>query len=201
MGNSARPVILVVDDNVENLKVIASTLDRYGFSAAVAMNADECFSFLSREKPELILMDVMMPGTDGFDLCAQLKRSPAYKEIPVIFLTARADSEDAVRGLQAGAVDYVVKPFNPAELLARVRTHVELKHAREEIKTLRGVLPVCANCKSIRDEDGVWLSFEKYLHRHTEAELSHGMCPVCVRKLYPAIADKVLGVAGRNRGT
>ena len=104
MGNSARPVILVVDDNVENLKVIASTLDRYGFSAAVAMNADECFSFLSREKPELILMDVMMPGTDGFDLCAQLKRSPAYKEIPVIFLTARADSEDAVRGLQAGAV-------------------------------------------------------------------------------------------------
>jgi DNA-binding response OmpR family regulator len=121
-----------------------------------------------------------------------MKKSIGTKDVPIIFVTARAESEDVVKGFDAGAVDYVTKPFNPSELLARVRTHIELKRAREEIKTLRGIVPVCAGCKNIRLPDGSWQVLEVYIKDNTEAELSHGLCPDCIRKLYPGFADKIL---------
>ncbi len=126
----------------------------------------------------------MMPGMDGYQVCERLKKEKTTASIPVIFLTAKSDTDDIVRGFEAGGVDYVTKPFNSAELLARVKTHLELKNAREEIKTLRGILPICAHCKKVRNDSGFWEQVEVYVRNHSEAEFTHGLCPECERELY-----------------
>ena len=112
----------------------------------------------------------------------KFKEVPRNKNVPVIFLTAKSETEDIVRGFTCGAVDYISKPFHAAELLARVQTHIELKRAREEIISLKGLLPICAGCKKIRDDDGFWLRVEAYLTTHTDVELTHGLCPDCYQE-------------------
>jgi DNA-binding response OmpR family regulator len=191
MTSASLPLILIVDDNPNNHRVLSATLETAGFATANALNAMEALAFLGREKPDLILLDVMMPGMDGYELCQTIKQNIGVKDVPVIFLTARADSDDVLQGFSAGAVDYVAKPFAADELLARVRTHVELKRAREEIKTLRGFIPICSSCKSVRQADDTWITLETFLNTHTDAELSHGVCPTCMYKLYPEIAKKL----------
>lgn len=190
MGRTKKPLLLIVDDNAQNLQVLGNLVEKAGYEAAVAMNGKEALKFLKKDSPELILLDVMMPEMDGFETCERLKANSATREIPVIFLTARADTDDIVRGLQMGAVDYVTKPFRSAELLARVKTHIELKRARDEIKTLRGMLPMCANCKKIRDDTGYWKEVETYIEAHSEAAISHGLCPICMKELYPEFYEK-----------
>jgi DNA-binding response OmpR family regulator len=192
MKATDNPLVLIVDDNPENVRLLGSILEKYGYKTAIALNGEDALAFLGKEKPEIILLDIMMPGTDGFEVCTIVKKDPEYKDIPIIFLTAKVETDDIVRGFDAGAVDYVTKPFHPAELLARLRTHIELKRARAEIRTLRGIVPVCAGCKSIRNEHDEWQPMELYLKAHTDADFSHGMCPICVRKFYPDYADTVL---------
>lgn len=190
-SNQKKSLILMVDDNPENLRLLGSVLEQQGYATAFAINGKEALSFLRQEKPDLILLDVMMPGEDGYATCTRFKQIKELKMIPVIFLTAKTEPEDILRGFDAGGVDYVKKPFSSAELLARVRTHIELKRAREEIKTLRGLLPTCAWCRRIRNEIGEWESIEKYVHEHTEADFSHGMCPDCLNEKFPAVAEKM----------
>lgn len=127
---------------------------------------------------------------DGFETCARLKRNPNTKTIPVIFLSARGETKDVLKGFEVGGVDYVTKPFRPAELMARVNTHIELKRAREEIRSLRGIIPICANCKKIRDDGGYWEQVETFIQEHSDAEFTHSICPDCVATLYPEIARK-----------
>ncbi len=176
-------VVLAVDDNTINLSLLRSILEPQGYTAATALSAEEAFNFLEKEKPELILLDVMMPAMDGFETAMKIKQSPGLKDIPIIFLTARNETEDIVKGFDAGGVDYVTKPFNPPELLARIRTHIELKRAREEISTLHGLLPICARCKKIRDKAGNWQRIESYISQRSKAEFSHGLCPECMRTI------------------
>jgi DNA-binding response OmpR family regulator len=186
------PLILVVDDNSENLRLLCGILEGYGHQTAMAKSGKDAIKFLEKEAADLVLLDIMMPDEDGLEVCRLIKKSITLKEIPIIFVTARVESEDIVRGFDAGGVDYITKPFNPSELLARVKTHIELKRARDEIKTLRGIVPVCAGCKNIRLPDGTWQILEEYIKENTEAEMSHGLCPDCIRKLYPAFAEKIL---------
>ncbi len=124
-------------------------------------------------------------------MCQKLKDDENTKKIPVIFLTARTDTDSIVRGFEAGGVDYVVKPFNPAELLARVKTQIKLKQAFDEIRTLKGFIPICANCKKIRDDKGYWESVEEYIGKHSDAVFSHSICPESTKKLYPDIYEKI----------
>jgi CheY-like chemotaxis protein len=180
-----KTVILAVDDMPVNLRLFVSILEPQGYAALTAQNAEEAFDVLENEKPELILLDVMMPDMDGFAAARKIKQSPNLKNIPIIFLTARSDKKDILKGFEVGGVDYVTKPFNPPELLARIRTHIELKRAREEIRTLHGLLPICVRCKKIRDDKGYWQKIETYISERSEAEFTHGMCPACIRKLYP----------------
>lgn len=184
-------LILMVDDNPENLRLLGGILEQRGYATAFAINGDEAIHFIVSEKPDLILLDVVMPGDDGYEVCKKLKDDPQTKMIPIIFLTARTESVDIVKGFEAGGVDYVTKPFSSAELLARVKTHIELKKAREEIKTLRGLLPTCAWCRRIRNEKSEWESIEKYVHDHTDADFSHGMCPDCLNEKFPSVADRM----------
>lgn len=120
-------VILIVDDNPINLSVLTQALSTVGYQVRVAVDGETALEQLDYELPDLILLDVQMPGIDGFATCQQLKNNPLTHDIPVIFMTALADTENKVKGLAAGAVDYITKPFQQEELLARVKVHLKLR--------------------------------------------------------------------------
>lgn len=126
--------ILIVDDNPENLSVLGNILGKKNHNLIFAQNGVVALKIVKKRKPSLILLDIMMPNMDGFEVCRQLKQDAILAEIPVIFLTAKTETEDVVAGLKLGAVDYVTKPFNQEELLARVNTHLELQMAKEELR-------------------------------------------------------------------
>lgn len=131
-----KDIILAVDDVPQNLLVLGNLLKEENFRMSFASNGEQALKMVSRTIPDLILLDVMMPGMDGFEVCRQLKSTPETKEIPVIFLTGRSESDDIIQGFEIGGVDYVTKPVNGAELLVRIKTHLELKHAREKLVEL-----------------------------------------------------------------
>ncbi len=124
-------VILVVDDVPANIQVVGTILRGAGYQVVPTTSPVQALMFAKDPPPDLILLDVMMPEIDGFEVCRRLKSDPETSFIPLIFLTASVEAEQVVKGFEFGAVDYVTKPFNSAELLARVRTHLELKHSRE----------------------------------------------------------------------
>jgi len=125
--------VLVVDDIAKNLQVVGTMLRNAGYVIMPATSGAKALEGVRVQLPDLILLDLMMPEMDGLEVCRRLKADPLTQPIPVIFLTASNEMEHLVQGFEVGAVDYVTKPFNPPELLARVRTHLELKHARDTI--------------------------------------------------------------------
>jgi two-component system sensor histidine kinase/response regulator len=128
--------ILVVDDITRNLQVVGTALRNQGYEVMPAASGAEALKCIRAQLPDLILLDLMMPEMDGLEVCRRLKADPATRQIPVVFLTASNEMEHLVQGFEVGAVDYVTKPFNPPELLARVRTHLELKHARQRLREM-----------------------------------------------------------------
>lgn len=143
--------VLIVDDNKQNLMVLADLLESEGYEVGFALNGRQALEYISHEKPDLILLDVMMPEMDRYETCSILKKDALYKEIPVIFLTAKVESEDIVRGFECGGVDYIQKPFNSCELKSRVRTHLSLKRAQDEAREAYDAL-IQAN-KSIENKN------------------------------------------------
>ncbi|MCP4218915.1 MAG: hybrid sensor histidine kinase/response regulator [bacterium] len=129
-----KPLVFIVDDVPKNLQVLCNILRKKEYRIAAATNGKQALEMIPEVRPDLILLDVMMPEMDGFQVCEKLQENPDTRDIPIIFLTARTGTADVVKGLEAGAVDYVTKPFNGAELLSRVHTHLELKLARESLK-------------------------------------------------------------------
>lgn len=132
--------ILIVDDNPNNLEVLSETLTRAGFQVAVAIDGESAIEQVHYDRPELILLDVMMPGIDGFETCRRLKKNPATFEIPIIFTTALSDTENKVQGFSLGAVDYVTKPFQQEEVLARVRVHLQLQNLTRTLEEQNQIL-------------------------------------------------------------
>jgi len=131
--NSAEEAILLVDDNPTNLQVLFDTLDGRGFKLLIAKDGKAALAIAGKARPNLILLDIMMPGIDGYEVCRQLKSDPATAEIPVIFLSALTDTKDKVHGLDLGAVDYVTKPFQPDEVIARVNTHLTVYRLKKAL--------------------------------------------------------------------
>lgn len=132
-NNQPPPLVLIVDDLPENLAVLGNILRNEGYQIAIANNGIQAVSITGTRKPDLVLLDVAMPQMDGLTACRLMKENPLTENIPVIFLTARTDTADVLKGFDAGAVDYISKPFKAAELLARVSTHIELKQSRDLI--------------------------------------------------------------------
>jgi signal transduction histidine kinase len=127
-------LILIVDDNPNNTKVLFELLKQAGYRVLVAKSGESALERLQSVSPDLILLDVMMPGVDGFETCRRLKASPATQNIPTIFMTALSDATDKVKGLSLGAVDYITKPFQQEEVLARVNIHLKLYHLNRELE-------------------------------------------------------------------
>jgi len=132
--------LLLVDDNPTNLQVLYQTLETTGCKLLVAKNGETALSIAQKAAPDLILLDIMMPGIDGFEVCRRLKNDPATADIPVIFLSALSDTKDKVQGLQLGAVDYVSKPFQPDEVIARVNTHLTIHRLKREVEKKKDAL-------------------------------------------------------------
>lgn len=212
--------ILVVDDITKNIQVLGSILGKEGYAVSYATEGAKAIEMAKRNNFNLILLDVMMPVMDGFEVCRELKLDEKTRNIPILFLTARSEQEDILHGFQQGAVDYLTKPFNSAELIARVKTHMALQRAQaiiternseleqknvelqkllaenkkvlSEIKILKGFLPICSHCKKIRDDKGYWTQLEEYISKNSEAQFSHGLCIDCAREHYPqfSVTDK-----------
>ena len=182
--------ILVVDDNRENLQVVGSLLRKKEYNVIAADNAQDAIDFAVRKIPDLILLDIMMPGEDGYSVCRRLKNRNMTKKIPVIFLTAKQDQESLQKAFEIGGIDYISKPFNKYELLARIKAQLDLQAAYREIRHLRGLLPICFKCKKIRDDNGYWQEIEQYITANSEVDFSHSICEDCAEKFYPEFMKK-----------
>ncbi|WP_321372809.1 hybrid sensor histidine kinase/response regulator [uncultured Draconibacterium sp.] len=171
-----KPVILIVDDVPKNIQVLGTLLAKFKCELAVAMNGQQALDTVEKVKPDLILLDVMMPIMDGHETCRRLKSNESTKDIPVIFLSAKTETEDIVEGFKLGAVDYVTKPFIGKELVARVQTHLTLRQTQqtlsEEVHSknkffsimshdLRGAFGIITNFVQLIQEGGDFLTNEE----------------------------------------
>lgn len=166
-------LILVVDDVSENLQLIALILEKRGYETTFATSGQQALERVQTANPDLILLDFMMPHMNGLEVCEQLKANPDVAEIPIIFLTASHEQEHLIQAFEKGAVDYITKPFSTAELLVRVRTHLELKYMREQLKkSLQEQAQLTKELQNLANTDpltGVWN--RRYLLTLCEAEI------------------------------
>ena len=189
--------ILIAEDSLVSRHLIETTLRRWGYDVLVTCDGSEAWQVLqASEPPPLAIVDWVMPKMDGPELCRRIRQTPMTSSLYVILLTAKGMREDIVAGLDAGADDYLVKPFDPGELRARVdvgRRIVELQQsladrvreleeALSQVRSLHGLLPICAYCKKIRDDKNYWQEVEGYISKHSEAQFSHAICPSCYEK-------------------
>jgi signal transduction histidine kinase len=131
---SERSIILIVDDNQTNLDVLFELLRNYGFKVLVALDGESAIEQIEYIHPDLILLDIMMPGIDGFETCRRLKAEPQTQDIPIIFMSALSDTLDKVKGFQTGAVDYITKPFQHEEVLSRIETHLTIRSLQKKLE-------------------------------------------------------------------
>jgi phosphoserine phosphatase RsbU/P len=186
--------LLIADDDDIARTLIVSLLRRRGYEIEAVSEGQTAWERLTQhDAPKIALLDWMMPGIDGIDICRGLRANPALNGVYLILLTSRDTQAHVVEGLRAGANDYITKPFNNEELLARVNIGVqtvqlqseltqrvnELEEALRNVKQLQGLLPICSYCKSVRDDKNYWQRVEDYLTTHSELECSHGICPKC----------------------
>lgn len=169
--------ILIVDDEPKNIQLLGSLLREKGYLVEFALDGARALSWLDAKPFDLVLLDIMMPGMDGYEVCRRIKENLGTRHIPVIFLTAKTEIEDIVKGFEVGGTDYVTKPFKSPELLARVKVRVEMK-------LLRGLIPICAKCKSVRDDKGSWERIEAYIQSRSQALFTHSLCPHCAEAMY-----------------
>jgi CheY-like chemotaxis protein len=198
-----KQTILIVDDEPGNIEILSETLGN-DYEILFATSGREAMEIASRQIPDMVILDIIMPVMSGYEVLQNLKQDSTLREIPAVFITALDQEDQETQGLALGAVDYIPKPFNPAIVKLRVKTQLELKLQRDaliqrnkelekalaKIKTLSGLLPICASCKKIRDDRGYWNQLEHYISEHSEVEFTHGCCPDCAKKLYPELYAK-----------
>lgn len=200
--------ILIAEDDATSRLMLAAMVKRNGHDVVETEDGAQAWEALQQANaPRMAILDWMMPEMDGLEVVRRVRALELERPPYLIMLTAKDEKADIVAGLEAGANDYLAKPFDHGELRARIEVGrrladmqdalvakvEELNHALEHIKTLRGIVPICAKCKKIRDDQGYWNQLELYVREHTEAEFSHGFCPDCLNHLYPEIAENDSG--------
>ena len=196
---------LIADDNRIETAILSKTVQRLDIDVTVVHDGAEAWEKLIEDDgPSLAILDWMMPKVDGLELCRRIRQDPARAHMYVILLTGRTNQADIVAGLESGADDYIVKPFAPDELRARIQvgTRVlklqeklaervtELEAALSRVKRLHGLLPICSYCKRIRGDDQYWRQVDAYIVEHTDAKFTHGICPPCSQDLLAEIEEE-----------
>jgi sigma-B regulation protein RsbU (phosphoserine phosphatase) len=196
--------IVIAEDEKISRKILEMALIKAGHEVVAVENGIEALESIQKEVPDMLITDWMMPDLDGVELCHRVRALNLSRYVYTIFFTALTQKENIIRGLDAGADDYISKPFERAELLARVRAgerviqlektlrqkNTELSEALAQVKQLKGLLPICMFCKKIRNDKNYWQKVEDYLTEHTEADFSHSICPECLEKYYPEHAKR-----------
>ena len=192
--------VLIADDDPVLRFALRQHLERWSFDVVECVDGNEAWQVLQEPSPPLLaIVDWSMPGIDGPTLARDLREVPALAGMYVILLTSNTSKQDVIAGLESGADDYITKPFDWDELRARVRIGSrivglqqalgvrvsELQQALGSVRTLSGLLPICAYCKRIRDDQDYWKQIEHYLSEHSNARFSHGICPDCMQKHLP----------------
>ena len=176
--------ILIADDERVSTLMLGRTLEQWGFEVVVAQDGVEAWErIVSDQPPALAIVDWEMPGLDGIELCRRIRATSLRSPVYVILLTARNSRQDLVAGLEAGADDYLTKPFDPDELRARIHVGQRTLGLIENIKRLTGLLPICSYCKRIRSDQNYWEQVDSYITEHTDVLFSHGICPPCLVKV------------------
>jgi DNA-binding response OmpR family regulator len=175
--------ILIADDDRTSTMLLGRTLEQWGFEVVLANDGTAAWQHIVGDNPpSLGIVDWMMPGIDGIELCRRVRATPLRSPVYLILLTARTSRQDLVEGLDAGADDYLTKPFHPDELRARIRVGQRTLALMANIKKLTGLLPICSYCKRIRSDTDYWEQVESYITDHTDALFSHDICPSCLLK-------------------
>jgi CheY-like chemotaxis protein len=197
--------VLVADDDRIAAAVLAQTLSRWEFDVTVVADGADAWRHLEgASAPTLAVLDRMMPGLDGAEVCRRVRRDLPNANMYLVLLTSLDSGQDVVSGLDAGADDYVTKPFDVDELRARINVGVrvvslqeklsqrvlELQAALANVKQLHGLLPICSYCKRIRGDDQYWQQVESYIAARSDAQFSHGICPPCYEKLEVEIEEQ-----------
>ena len=187
--------ILIADDDPVLRHALRTQLVRWNYEPVICTDGRQAWDLLQQpDPPAFAVVDWNMPRMDGVELCRHVRNTPALAGMYVILLTGNQEQKDVVAGLESGADDYITKPFHWDELRARLRSGgrilglqqalasrvEELQQALANVKKLSGLLPICAYCKRIRDNQDYWTQVEKYLAENSEAQFSHGICPDCL---------------------
>jgi DNA-binding response OmpR family regulator len=176
--------ILIADDDRTSTMMLGRTLEQWGFEVVVAHDGLAAWEQIAGESPPaLAIVDWMMPELDGIELCRRIRATELKAPVYLILLTARSSRQDLVAGLEAGADDYLTKPFDPDELRARIHVGQRTLTLMANIKRLTGLLPICSYCKRIRTDTDYWEQVESYITEHTDAMFTHGICPNCLAKI------------------
>jgi len=190
--------LLIAEDHDSARTALKSLLEWKGFSVTTVADGKRALKVLTSENaPSVALLDWEMPGMSGPDICRAVRSKPAGHYRYLIIITAREGEEDIAEAMAAGADDFVRKPFGVPEVVARIRNGqrtlrlerslaariAELERSIEAGRHLKRLLPICAYCKSIRDDTDYWQEIEQYIHKHTGTDFSHGVCPACVEKV------------------
>ena len=204
--------VLIAEDDMVSRRLLEATLIKWGYEVVVACDGIAAWELLqSGEPPPLAILDWMMPGLDGLQLCRKIRGIATPTPPYLILLTAKGRREDIIIGLQAGANDYVTKPFDHEELRARIQVGVRivelqqsladrvraLEEALASVKQLQGLLPICSYCKKIRDDQNYWQQVENYISEHSEAQFSHSICPDCYERLVKPELDQLRRAQGQ----
>ena len=191
--------ILVADDDRIAATVLAQTLRQWEFDVTVAANGAEALRHLQSvaSTPTLAILDWMMPELEGAEVCRRVRRDLPLANMYLMLLTSLESKDRIVAGLEAGADDYLIKPFDPEEMRARINVGIrvlalqerlaeqvkDLQDALTNVKQLHGLLPICSYCKRIRGDDQYWTAVESYIAERSNAQFSHGICPPCASAL------------------
>lgn len=200
--------IVVADDDLVSRGLLESYLRYWGYTPVAVSHGKEALELLkTADGPRLAILDWMMPYLSGPEVCQEVQKLQQPVPPYLILVTSKADKRDIVRGLQAGAQDYVTKPYDAAELQARVdvgrrmvqlqallgQRILELQEAAGQVRQLRGLLPICCRCKKVRDDEGYWSGVETYVTAHSEATFTHSLCPDCYPLALAAVREDTSG--------
>jgi len=190
--------ILIAEDHSVSRHLLERNLNNWGFEVVAAEDGEQALAILEKDdSPAIAILDWMMPKLDGLEVCRRVRALTGRPYIYLILLTAKGQKDEIAAGLESGADDYVIKPFDPDELKARLkvgqrvvalertlaRQVTDLKHALDDVKQLKELLPICMYCKSIRDDQDYWHQIDEYIHKAVGTDFSHGICPECMAKL------------------
>ena len=184
--------LLIAEDEPVMRMILFKHAREFGYEVTEAEDGEQALAHLrAADGPRLALLDWMMPGCGGVDICRTIRKEKIMPQPYIIIVTSRTDSDDIVLALDSGADDYVVKPYVPAELRARLGVGRRLIEAASHITQLQGLLPICASCKKIRDGHDYWHSVENYFSDRADVMFSHSICPECMDRLYPGLREKI----------